>query len=207
MGRFGACAVARGRDMGIAFLLLGLLPLAFLPDLISENNSDEADASEDETNSGPPDGVFGDLLADPLSPNAPNIEDDARDPDALEPPAEVVVQPFAEGVDYPDFEPAEGVPLEPVDQMDPTNSTIRLDFEDVVATGYVQISNFDTQSDVLEIIIEQASINAGLDVAVGPSADGQDGVVYVEGQLFAILSGAPDASLANLQAVIGDISG
>ena len=57
------------------------------------------------------------------------------------------------------------------------------------------------------MIIEQSSIDNGLDALVTPTADGADARVYIEGQLFAILSGAPEATLDNLNIVIGDISG
>ena len=193
--------------MGFALLLLGLVPLAFLPDIFSDSQTETDEADTSQPAPMPPDGDFGDLLADPAVPIAPTIQDDVLDPDAQDPPAEIVLQPLPDAADNPDFAPENGTPVQPVDHMDPTNSTVRLDFEDVIATGYAEIDHFDPEVDILEVIIEQTSIDNGLDALVTPTADGEDARVYIEGQLFAILTGAPEATLDNLNIVIGDISG
>ena len=193
--------------MGFALLLLGLVPLAFLPDIFSDSQTETDEADTSQPSPMPPDADFGDLLADPAAPIAPTIQDDVLDPDAQDPPAEIVLQPLPDAADNPDFAPENGTPVQPVDHMDPTNSTVRLDFEDVIATGYAEIDHFDPEVDILEVIIEQTSIDNGLDALVTPTADGEDARVYIEGQLFAVLTGAPEATLDNLNIVIGDISG
>ena len=175
--------------MELALLLLTLLPLAFLP---------EFDMDEDDEAGGSEMPEFAGGLTDPL---APLIADDVLDPDATDPEGEIL-QPQEDTADEPTFDPVSGDPLVPVDTIDTLDGTIQLDFEDVTGAGYAEIQNFDASADVLEVYIEAGSVQGALDVDVVPSPDGQDAMVYVEGQLLAVLKSAATASAANVVAFI-----
>ncbi len=65
----------------------------------------------------------------------------------------------------------------------------------------VEIPDFETSADVFEITLEPGGDATDVDIGVTPSADGEDGEVYLNDDLIAVLKGAPDATVANVALV------
>lgn len=172
--------LARAWNMELTLLFLTLLPLAFLPEFGADEEGDQADEVTEPADVS-------------LQPLAPTIADDATDPDAQDPEGEILA-PGEDTPDNPEFAPVDDEALKPVDTIEGVDGTLRLDFEDVTATGYVEVLDFDPGQDTLEILIEPGSLQAGPGVDFQVSADGQDASVYVEGRLVAILKGAAQAT-------------
>lgn len=61
-----------------------------------------------------------------------------------------------------------------------------------------QITDFETGRDFLRISLDEDGGHSDLTCEVSPSDDGQDGVVTVDGQVVAILKGAPDATVHDI---------
>ncbi len=169
--------------MEIALLLLTLLPLAFLPEF-GGGEDEGAEGSSEETDTD-------------LQPLTPWIGDDTVDPNQTDPEG-VILSPEEDTPDNPDQQPVDGEPLRPADSIEGVNGKLQLDFEDVTATGYVEVFDFDPGQDNLEILIESQSVQGGADLLIMQSPDGQDAEVYVEGQLVAVLKGAPQADASDV---------
>lgn len=197
-GLGAAAGHACGQIMGIAFLLLGLLPLALLPEFSHTDSSD---------NEGP-DVAGGDMgqAADPEGVLSPLIVDDVADPEATDPDGDILA-PNPDAADTPSGQAVDGEVLDPIDEIESDSGPYQLDFEDVTGTGHAEIENFDTASDTLEIFIEPGSVQGTLDVDIVASANGADGMVYVEGQLVAVLKDAADAGPDNVQVYLDNAGG
>jgi len=210
--------------MGIAFLLLGLLPLMFLPDML--DSGDEAEDATPETLPIIPlaDGDFADdqpdLLDDPETPDphdddptedddptalAPNDEDDLPDDGSQNPdPLDVLAPMIEDDVETPPNDEEDA--LLPVDQIETDADGIWVNFEDDAGLGYSEIEDFQAGQDVLHIVINPNSIVGDLDLEVLAAANGLDSEVYLEQQLVAVLKGAPDATMADIVVEIGVIA-
>ncbi len=64
---------------------------------------------------------------------------------------------------------------------------------------FAEIDDFDPGKDFLHISLDPDMPLDGADIAVSPSDSGEDGVVTVNGQVIAILRGAPTATIADVQ--------
>ena len=71
-------------------------------------------------------------------------------------------------------------------------------FDDTQGAGFAEITDFVSGTDFLRVELNPEGGYTAPDVAVSASDDGQDGVVTVDGQVVAILRGAPTASLADV---------
>ncbi len=70
---------------------------------------------------------------------------------------------------------------------------------DVGADGApMQLDSFTPGEEMLLIAMNEDAANGALDVQVVPSDDGQDGLVFVEQMLVAVLRNAPDASAEDI---------
>ncbi len=210
--------------MGIAWVLLGLLPLALLPDFAAhagdaDDPADDGgavggDAPERDADDGPP--SEGDLVHDDantggndddntqsdgvlLPLDETDLPDDGTDP--VEPGS--VLQPVNEDDAGPDTGDDLPDALLPVDQIDPQNQVVEVDFEDDGGIAYTEIEHFETGQDTLVISIEPGSITGPLDLSVTPAPGGHDSLVYLEGRLVAVLKDAPDAGVQDVSVVVG----
>ncbi|MGR3292093.1 MAG: hypothetical protein ACU0C9_12990 [Paracoccaceae bacterium] len=208
--------------MGIAFLILGLLPLIFLPDLM-HGDSDDNDASTDQVNQFSPDhgdnlNEIASLLDDPAEDGAgesdaaeidvlaPVDEDDLPDDGTQNPDPSSVLAPIDEDDESIPPDSEEGEVLLPVDQIESEADSIWVNFNDDAGLGYSEIKDFQAGQDVLHVLVEPGSIIGDLDVDLQVSDDGLDALVYIEQQLVAILKGAPTATAADIIVEIGIIS-
>ncbi len=94
-------------------------------------------------------------------------------------------------------------PLLPVDDIDSNADTIWLNLNEDHGIGYAEISDFVPGSDMLEISVDSHDGHDAPEISVGPSDDGQDGMVYVDDDLVAVLHGAPGVSLDDISIVPG----
>lgn len=199
--------------MGIAFLLLGLVPLMFLPDMV---NGDDAADSDDAPS--PDDGEQGDddLLLDISDPaDQPgadtNILDPINDidlPDSggqTDPPS-ASLTPGDEIDTGTPSDGNEGEILDPVDDIDTYSTAIEVDAGADVGLGHAEIEGFEVGQDVLHISLEPETVSGTLDVLVSPSADGVDGHVFVEQRLIAVLKGVPHATSQDIIAEVRTIA-
>ncbi|MEE9427571.1 MAG: hypothetical protein V3V25_05410 [Paracoccaceae bacterium] len=199
--------------MGIALLLLGLLPLMFLPDML-DSDADSGDGPEDSSGSESPgngDGSGDDssLLDDPVDDGsepdvlAPNDEDDLPDDGNQNPDPDDVLAPVDEDDVLSPSGGNGGDVLLPVDQIESDADTIWINFNDDAGLGYSEIEDFQAGQDLLHVLIDPDAIIGELDVEVIQSESGLDSMVYVEQQLVAILKGAPNATLIDVVVEIG----
>ena len=205
--------------MGIAFLLLGLLPLMFLPDLL-DNGGDGEQADYDLPPSPLP--IGGDPQDDAISLlDDPDRNTDAGDTDAAlapvnqdDPPDDGSQNPDPQDILLPvDEDDVATLPdgdagnlLLPVDQISSEANTIWINFDDDAGLGYSEIEDFQAGLDVLHVLIDPDSVIGELDVEVRTAEDGLDALVFVEQQLVAILKGAPEATVADVIVEFGAIA-
>ncbi len=241
--------------MEFALILLGLLPLAFLPALQGPADDDEADppgegfsgagtgalpdaAGAEGSAAGGDDGLSDDLLSDEgdfdagdfdegVPPGgdpgdtgagkatqgtmpgegdagsvlAPHIEDDVPGPPGEDPQG--VLLPEA---DAPD-QGGGGVPftpeevLLPVDEFDSEGHGVWLDLTSDAGIGHAEIAGFRPGEDMLRITLPPRDDGTAPELTVGRSEDGQDGMVFIDGDLVAILIGAADLSASDVDIV------
>lgn len=68
-----------------------------------------------------------------------------------------------------------------------------------LGTGYAEVTNFTSGEDFLRISLNPELASSGTpDISVAPSEDGSDGVVTVNGDVVAVLRGAPGATVADV---------
>lgn len=206
--------------MGIALLLLALLPLAFLPDFL-DSDSDDDGASDPPVN----DDVVGEVssLLDGLDEDVPPEDEaepvDEPESDVLEPvieddlpgdgedpdPEDVLAPVIEDDVATPP-DADEGDVLLPVDQIESDANTIWINFNDDAGLGYSEIADFQAGQDVLHVLIEPDAVIGQLDVELVKSESGLDSLVYVEQQLVAVLVNSPDVTLADVIVETGVIA-
>ncbi len=78
------------------------------------------------------------------------------------------------------------------------NDTFWLYHDSASGAGYAEITDFTQGEDFLRISLNPEVTSGTPDVSVGPSEDGQDGIVRVNGEIIAVLRGAPGASQADI---------
>ncbi len=211
--------------MGIAILLLGLLPLAFLPDFLGSDSEGDDENSEDlDSSSG-----SGDLLDDGgnsgdgshWSPDIlnPVVEDDFDDDD--DPDEDNILAPVDGDDDATPSDGEEGDVLAPIVEDDVANrsgeaeentltfssdldANTKAEYSDnlLVAKGVdqepVNIENFQAGEDVLFISVDPGDDKEALEVVTKPSDNGQDGLVFVGGKLVAVIEDTPNASAQDI---------
>lgn len=213
--------------MGIAILLLGLLPLAFLPDFLDSNSEGDDENSEDlDSSSGP-----GDLLDEGggsgdgshWSPDIlnPVVEDDFDENDDDDPDEDSILAPVDGDDDATPSDGEEGDVLAPIVEDDVANRageaeenapTFSSDLDANTKAEYsdnlldakgvdqepVNIENFQAGEDVLFISVDPEDDKEALEVATKPSDNGQDGLVFVGGKLVAVIEDTPNASAQDI---------
>jgi hypothetical protein len=258
--------------MGLALLLLGLLPFAFMPDFLGDEDTPEDEPASDNMGSvgqgdllggggldaaggagqgtgidlisGFPGGVGGGAVdgggmgggdaagaqADPGQADEAGQLDQTEDQDPANDDADAsqsqpdggnTLQPVNE-IDQADagtqnVDP--GAVLQPVDQIDvgpgqdasgdtvltPVNpidtaaDEVWVNYDDVDGTGHAEIDDFKPGEDVLQLSVSANRVSGAPEVQVTPSADGQDGLVFVEKQLMVVLKGAAGASADDIR--------
>lgn len=198
--------------MGIVFLLLGLLPLMFLPDFLDQDH-DSADA-EPPLPPGhlPLDGEFStnyiNLLDDPdPDPDTevddetallPVNQDDPPDDGTQNPDPQDILPPVDEDdVATPPDGDAED-PLQPVDEIDSLSADTWVNFDNDARLGYSKIEGFQAGQDVLHVMIDPASASENPDVEVRTTADGRDSLIFVEQHLVAIFINSTGVTVADI---------
>ena len=206
--------------MIIGLLLLALLPLALLPDMFSSDADDAQDQSDAEP---PPAGVSSllhdadiahdfdvsvvDLLdADPSDGSGetdpsvlePVIEDDQADAGNQEPNPDDILAPVIEDdTATPPTEPV-GEVLEPVIEDDSESGIAWVQDDAHAEEVHAKVEGFQIGEDVLQISLRPNAAEISSEVAVVPSDDGEDSLVYVGDHLVAVLIGVPDATVADV---------
>ena len=94
-----------------------------------------------------------------------------------------------------------------MNDIDSDPDTIWLNLNEDQGIGYAEISDFVPGSDVLQISVDPKDGDDGPEISVGRSDDGQDGLVFVDHDLVAVLHGAPDVSLDDVSVVPGVTGG
>lgn len=173
--------------MELAFLILALLPLAVMPDFLPDDDDGEGDRSDEDGVELGPDHAVGDLLQ-------PVIDDDYPD---FETPDGDVLQPVPDQPDEPDFEQVGGDPLQPVIEDDVLGANARSAGDPYGEVAWIE--RFNPASDVLEIVVDQDVGGHAAEVETRPSTDGANGQVFLNGELYAVIRGAPGISAANVQ--------
>ncbi|MBV1866982.1 MAG: hypothetical protein KUG69_03605 [Marinosulfonomonas sp.] len=182
--------------MFMAVILLGLLPLAILPDFLA---SDPTQGDDDENLKEGPD-QSADNILDPITENdVPQPEDENVDPETILAPV------IEDDLPSPDDEVVGDILL-PVDEIESDADTIFINVEEFHGSGYAEVEDFDPGTDILHVLIDPDIIEDELDVAVITSENGEDADVYVEDYLIAVLKGAADATENDVFAEIGTIS-
>ena len=83
--------------------------------------------------------------------------------------------------------------------------TIGMDQTGVMTTdGVIDIADFRVGEDVLSIEVDGAGDAA--EIAVQPSEDGADGLVVMDGEVIAILRGAPAATELDVRLIAGSVA-
>lgn len=199
--------------MGIAFLLLGLVPLMFLPDMMK---GDEPADTDDSSQSDDGEQGDGDLLLDISDPaDQPSADTEILDPvndidlpdsgGQTDVPSATLTPGDAIDTDAPS-DGNEGEVLDPIDDIDTYSTAIRIDAGADVGLGFAEIEDFEVGQDVLHITLEPETVSGTLDVLVSPSADGTDGHVFVEQRLIAVLKGVPHATSQDIIAEVRTIA-
>lgn len=212
--------------MGIAILLLGLLPLAFLPDFLDSDSEGDDDTDNLDSSSG-----SGDLLDEGGGPGEgsqwspdilnPVVEDDFDDDIDDDPDEDSILSPVDGDDDVTPSDGEEGDVLAPIveddvasrsgeveentltlsDDLDAKSETEYLDHQ-LDARGFDQepenIENFQIGEDVLFISVDPEDDEETLEVVTKPSNDGKDGLVFIGGKLAAVIEDAPNASAQDI---------
>lgn len=199
--------------MGFALLLLGLVPLMFLPEMAVSSSSEDDELPQDSGGSG-----AGDLLDDePGGNNETDLENDtdilnhideddgADTGDEMVDP-ETVLSPENEDDAATPSDGSEGDVLKPIDEIESTLETIWIDGSSDTGLAYAEIEDFETGQDILHISMAPESITGELDVDVTQSDNGMDALVFVENELIAILKGAPDATVDDIVVAIESLA-
>lgn len=202
--------------MGIAFLLLGLVPLVFLPGLVGEGAVDPAGTVDDTV----PLGGHGDLLQDD-SQDGPDDTDESVDETDILAPVDADDQPddgqqqvdpgtvlgaVDEDDDTTPSDGNEGDILQPVDQIESDQDVIWVDGSTDTGLGYAEVEDFELGQDMLHITVAPEMVEGELDLNVTASEDGQDAMVYVEHRLIAVLKGVPGATNADITVTIAQLT-
>jgi len=182
--------------MLMAVILLGLVPLAILPDFLG---ADASQGDDDENLDDGPEVPTDNILE-------PTVEDDIQDPsDQGENPENILTPVIEDDLPSPD-DIVEGDILLPVDEIESEADSIFINFEEFHGSGYAEIENFATDSDILHVLIDPDTVEDELDVKVVASDNGQDADVYIEEYRIAVLKGAADATEDNVFVEIGKIN-
>ncbi len=84
------------------------------------------------------------------------------------------------------------------------NDTFWVYFDTGSGSGAADISDFTSGEDFLRITLNPDIVKSDPVISVGPSEDGQDGLVTVNGETVAILRGAPGATEADIYVEVVD---
>ncbi len=203
-----------------AILLLGLLPLAFLPDFLSsgpeepEEEPEPATAGEEQGDmleeagfvgasagqgdTGEEDGAVGMESADMGQESGTTLlpVDEADTPGTAPPPGDIL-SPLDED-DQPGDAAGGEVALGPVIEIDSEAEDIWLNVDEFAGASYAEITRFDPGRDVLHLGFMEPPEGEGPELAVTPSEDGQDALVHVDGVLVAVLRNAPGATIDDI---------
>lgn len=216
--------------MVYALLFLGLLPLALLGGSLPASDTEDDDVPEADAEASEPEAAgAGDLLdyvaRDPvdaaegrdlaLTDEAPVADDPGAallpvTEDDLPQEGEPVARELVLAPNLSDEPPVEGEEVTAADVLQPVQdpgpdlslNPEPAEAEVVEETGTpVEIDDFRSGTEVLQITLDSGFADDAT-VSVAPSADGQDGVVSVNGVPVAILKGAPEASTADIRTQI-----
>lgn len=77
-------------------------------------------------------------------------------------------------------------------------------FDGIAGTGAAMVEDFTPGEDFLRISLNPEIDHGSMDLTVEPSADGQDGVVSVNGEVVAVLHGTPTATAADVLVEISE---
>ena len=184
--------------MDFAWLMVGLLAFgAIFPDIfhpfpdpnLNADDKDtglgdpqiagaEAHAQTDDTQSGPDtaDALAGDELdatgEDEMQPDAPDMAADA--PVVLEDEASMTLEAEAE------------------------SEAVWVSEDAQTGLDAAQVDDFQPGEDVLFLTVDAGSFPADSEVDIVPSDDGNDGLIYVNNELIAVLKGVPQANAADI---------
>ncbi len=78
------------------------------------------------------------------------------------------------------------------------NDTFWLYFDSASGVGFAEITDFSSGEDFLRVSLNPDITSGTPEVSVTPSEDGLDGVVRVNGEVVAMLRGAPDATAGDI---------
>ena len=78
------------------------------------------------------------------------------------------------------------------------DDTFWLYFDSASGVGFAEITDFSSGEDFLRISLNPDITSGTPEVSVDPSEDGLDGVVRVNGEVVAVLQGAPEATTADI---------
>ncbi|MEJ2018091.1 MAG: hypothetical protein P8X51_07290 [Maritimibacter sp.] len=84
------------------------------------------------------------------------------------------------------------------------NDTFWVYFDAGSGSGAAEITDFTPGEDFLRISLNPDIVKSGPEISVGPSEDGQDGLVIVNGETVAVLRGAPGATDADIYIDVTD---
>ncbi|MBV1903427.1 MAG: hypothetical protein KUG58_07320 [Marinosulfonomonas sp.] len=182
--------------MLMAVILLGLVPLAILPDFLG---TDASQGGDDENLDDGPEMPTDNILE-------PTVEDDGLDSsDKAENPKDILT-PVIED-DLPSLDDiVPGDILLPVDEIESEADTIFINFEEFQGSGYAEIEDFEADSDILHVLIDPDTVEGELEAKVVASDNGQDADVYIEDYRIAVLKGAADATEDNVFVEVGKIN-
>lgn len=185
--------------MEIAWLLLILVPLAFLPDMA------DSDPEEDHDEPVTPDvlGGIGGSLIDPSGGFggvgtgvtdilSPVLDDDVPDDGTQTPDPGSVLSPVIEDDSPTPSDGGEGEILLPIVENDSDLAVSRQASEQDIGQGFASIDDFQVGQDVLHVALDAVEDGVPGNADVRPSDNGRDGLVFVDGHLVAVLRDAPD---------------
>ncbi len=207
-----------------AILLLGLLPLAFLPDFLSsgsegpEADPEPAGAGEGQgdmleeagfggTPAGPGNGL-GEGGTSGMGPEDSGQEGAGHGPESgattLLPvdeqdapgtaPPAGGILPPLDEDDLPGDAAGNEASLGPVIEIDSEAEDIWLNVDEFAGASHAEITRFDPGRDVLHLGFMEAPEGDAPEISVMPSEDGNDSLVYLDGVLIAVLRNAPGAT-------------
>ena len=78
------------------------------------------------------------------------------------------------------------------------NDTFWLYFDHGSGAGHAEVTDFEPGADFLRIELNPEAVRGEPVVGVGPSDDGEDGIVTVNGAVVAVLTGSPHATAADI---------
>lgn len=194
--------------MGIAWVLLILLPFAFLPDIAGSDQdddeaSDDAEAPQNSASLLTP-ASFGPAPDDhtPIDILDPIYDDDIADDGTQNPDPDLIVEPTIEDDSPTPPDSEEGDVLAPIVEDDLKMGSVMPPSEPALALGPEEIENFEVGQDILYISVDETDDEKPLEIKVKPSNHGQDSLVFVDKHLVAVLKDAPNA---NAQDVVIEI--